>query len=187
MSKVNNFTVLEEKINSDIEFCENGVKVIYKSDKKLNEEIDSIKEKVKCKYGKAEISNNNITIKSKDEKIQIDLYEKSNCTSVEMVIINNKKEKNMEDLMKELTELEGNKAKDVQYFSYLKGIINNKEDGLNLIKKTRELKEVNTLNVRNGYVGTAVLYNKERVNFAVSTYNTGTYLIIGTPIIFTTY
>ena len=100
VNKLSNFTNLEEKINSHIEFCENGVKVIYKSDKDLNQEMDSIKQKLKCRYGKAESSNNNITIESNDKKIQIDLYEKSNYTSVEMVIINNKKEKNIKNLMK---------------------------------------------------------------------------------------
>ena len=40
--------------------------------------------------------------------------------------------------------------------------------------------------VDNGYTGTAK-YKNEKINFAINNYDTGSYIIIGTPIIFTTY
>ena len=89
--------------------------------------------------------------------------------------------------MKELTELQTKCAKDIRYFQYIKGKINNKNITIDKIKKIQEMKNINTLDIHNGYVGTANLYNGERVNFSVCTYNTGSYLVIGTPVIFTTY
>ena len=52
---------------------------------------------------------------------------------------------------------------------------------------SQNIKDINALDIHNGYVGTAKLQDGERVNFAVSNYDKGTYLVIGTPIIFSTY
>ena len=48
------------------------------------------------------------------------------------------------------------------------------------------LKGVRTININNGYTGIAK-YKNEKINFAINNYNTGSYLTIGTPIIFTKY
>ena len=69
----------------------------------------------------------------------------------------------------------------MRYFEYYKGRINS----LNDIEKL-ELEE-NLIQVHNGYVGKSTLKSGERISYAIMKYNTGLYVIIGTPIIFTTY
>jgi hypothetical protein len=49
------------------------------------------------------------------------------------------------------------------------------------------IRKINILKINNGYTGTGYLSNGEKINFALVKYNTGSYIIIGTPIIFTTY
>ena len=43
------------------------------------------------------------------------------------------------------------------------------------------------INIENGKVGRAFLKDNTRVNLGYVKYNTGEYIIIGTPVIFVTY
>jgi hypothetical protein len=46
---------------------------------------------------------------------------------------------------------------------------------------------MNILDINNGYAGTGCLGNGNKINFALIKYDTGSHIIIGTPIIFATY
>ena len=70
--------------------------------------------------------------------------------------------------------------------SELIAIISNIEETLKDVKNNENLKGVQTININNGYAGIAK-YKNEKINFAINNYDTGSYLVIGTPIIFTTY
>ncbi|WP_294350724.1 hypothetical protein [uncultured Clostridium sp.] len=181
---------IEEKIYDICFFENNGVKVRYSSDKEVDKEKSMIIEKIKEQdIGNIiEESYNELHIRTSiNEDLNIKIYKDLDKTIVEEEIINYSSEKKISKLMKELTELQTKYAKDIRYFQYIKGKINNKNTAIDKIKKIQEMKNINTLDIHNGYVGTANLYNGERVNFSVCTYNTGSYLVIGTPVIFTTY
>lgn len=181
---------IEEKIYDICSFENNGVKVRYSSDKDVDKEKSMIIEKIKEQdIGYIiEESYNELHIRTSiNEDLNIKIYKDLDKTIVEEEIINYSSEKKISKLMKELTELQTKYAKDIRYFQYIKGKINNKNTAIDKIKKIQEMKNINTLDIHNGYVGTANLYNGERVNFSVCTYNTGSYLFIGTPVIFTTY
>ena len=181
---------IEEKIYDIWSFENNGVKVRYSSDKDVDKEKSMIIEKIKEQdIGYIiEESYNELHIRTSiNEDLNIKIYKDLDKTIVEEEIINYSSEKKISKLMKELTELQTKYAKDIRYFQYIKGKINNKNTAIDKIKKIQEMKNINTLDIHNGYVGTANLYNGERVNFSVCTYNTGSYLFIGTPVIFTTY
>ena len=80
-----------------------------------------------------------------------------------------------------LKKLENNKTKSVKYFEYYKGkllYINSLKD-INLNDKL--------LKIHNGYVGKEKLSNNREFSYGIIEYNTGIYIIIGTPTIFTTY
>ena len=49
------------------------------------------------------------------------------------------------------------------------------------------IQKTNLLKINNGYTGTGYLSNGDKINFALIRYNTGSHIIIGTPIIFATY
>ena len=182
--------LIEKKIYDICSFANNGVKVRYISDKDVDKEKSMIVEKIKEQDigNVTEESYNELHIRTSiNEDINIKIYKDLEETIVEEEIINYSSEKKISKLMKELTELQTKCAKDIRYFQYIKGKINNKNITIDKIKKIQEMKNINTLDIHNGYVGTANLYNGERVNFSVCTYNTGSYLVIGTPVIFTTY
>ena len=80
-----------------------------------------------------------------------------------------------------------NNSNELKYFKYIKGKINNEKNILECINEEKIIKNLKILDIHNGYVGTAYLDNGEKVKIAYSNYNTGSYFIIGSPIIFTTY
>ena len=182
-------TEIEGQVREISSFVENGVKVEYKTS--IDDEIvlSELKSNMLKLFSERDITwdEGQITVIDNNINIQANIYVEDNNTLVEIKIINYDKENTISKLMKELAELQGKNAEDIRYFQYIKGKINYKDEILDIINNRLEMKNINTLDVHNGYVGTANLYNGERVNFAVSCYDTGSYLIIGTPIIFATY
>lgn len=184
-----NFKNLEVEVNNISSFYENGVKLQYKSEKSEEAIFKSLKEIAKRNYDNKniELLDGEIVVIEGNIKLNINIWKDHNETNVEVVAINRDESIDTEKLKKILNKFEENECKEVQYFKYLKGNINNIKEGLNLLQNTSEAKNVNTLQVHNGYISTASLKSGERVNIALSSYNSGTYLIIGTPIIFATY
>lgn len=169
-------------------FCENGVKCSYSINGKAENEINRIN-LLLLKYkdlNDIKITNNYLEAKTEDEEISIYTYNEKFGCKVEIKIVNYEKENNINKLMKELIELQNNNGNDKKYFSYIKSRINNIEETLKDVKNNKNLKDVRTININNGYTGIAK-YKNEKINFAINNYDTGSYLVIGTPIIFTTY
>ena len=169
-------------------FCENGVKCNYVINGKAENEINRIKLLI-LKYEDLNIiniTNNYLEAKTEDEEISIYTYNEKFGCKVEIKIVNYDKENNINKLIKELIELKNNNGNDIRYFSYIKSKVSNIEETLKYVENNKNLKGVRTININNGYTGIAK-YKNEKINFAINNYNTGSYLTIGTPIIFTTY
>lgn len=189
LSKEMAATEIEGQVRDISSFVENGVKIEYRTS--IEDEIvfNELKSKMIKLFSEKELTLDyrEIKVNNNHKNICINIYEENNTTFVEIKIINYDKENTILELMKELAELQGKNIEDIRYFQYIKGRINNKDEVRNIINNMLEMKNINTLNIHNGYVGTAIFHNGERVNFVVSSYDTGSYLIIGTPIIFATY
>lgn len=182
------FYQLLNEVQSYISFEENGVKVEYESNQSEEDELEDIKNILnKYKFEEYVLNKDEISIKTNSELIVASVFKNSSTTLVEIKIINYDNEKSISNLMKELTELQTNNPQEAKYFQFFKGKINNKENTIDNLSETRKLKNVETLEIHDGYVGKAILNDGQRVNFVASSYNTGSYFIIGTPIIFTTY
>lgn len=169
-------------------FCENGVKCNYVINEKAENEINRIKLLI-LKYknlNNIKSTNNYLEAKTEDEEISIYTYNEKFGCKVEIKIVNYDKENNINKLIKELIELKNNNGNDIRYFSYIKSKVSNIEETLKYVENNKNLKGVRTININNGYTGIAK-YKNEKINFAINNYNTGSYLTIGTPIIFTTY
>ena len=168
--------------------CENGVKCNYVINEKAENEINRIKLLI-LKYknlNNIKSTNNYLEAKTEDEEISIYTYNEKFGCKVEIKIVNYDKENNINKLIKELIELKNNNGNDIRYFSYIKSKVSNIEETLKYVENNKNLKGVRTININNGYTGIAK-YKNEKINFAINNYNTGSYLTIGTPIIFTTY
>lgn len=183
------FANLEDEVNDISQFCENGIKIEWQSENSVKNELNRLNEIIKNNYNNnsIQILDEEIIVKTNDINLQVRAFEDSSNTKVEIIAINKNSSISTDELMNKLNKYENDDCSKVRYFKYLKGEINNIGEGLNLLESTSEAKNVNTLEVHNGYISTANLKSGERVNISLSSYTSGTYVIIGTPIIFATY
>ncbi len=182
------FYLDEESIIEYNFFCENGVKCNYTTCEKAEKEINRIKSLI-IKYKNLDYiktSKNYLEAKGDNKEIYIYTYNNKIGCKVEIKIVNYEKRNNVNKLINNLIKLQNSAAKNIRYFSYIKGKVSNIEETLKEIKNNKDLKDIKTVNINNGYTGTAK-YKNEKINFAINNYDTGSYIIIGTPIIFTTY
>lgn len=178
---MNDYRRVESVVMNETIFSENGVKIQYNIKSDIKDEVQRIKNiYAKEYYIEDSQDSNHFYIKGIND-IEIRVWREDDRVFVEGIIINCKKENSTVDLKKELQKLQCNEMSSLKYFEYYKGKLNSLNDIKNL-----ELEE-NLIQVHNGYVGKSTIKSGERISYAIMKYNTGIYIIIGTPIIFTTY
>ena len=92
--------------------------------------------------------------------------------------------------MKRILQKVGNqKSENRQYFFYYEGKEKDQNNGYSIDKLANEnnIQKTNLLRISNGDTGTGYLSNGDKINFSIIRYNTGSNIIIGSPIIFATY
>lgn len=183
-----NFHCIERELLQYTSFVENGIKLQYTLKDKMNNEINRIYNIL--------LQDNELEVQKKDNRIyankmnlqyDINLFLQDNLLNVEIVIINknNKIDTNM--LKKIIAQFKSNNLIEERYFFIVKGKISEevKLDKSMLINK--EIEDTYKININNGVVYKFKFSNNEIINTSIVTYDTGKYVIIGTPIIFITY
>lgn len=181
------FNLLEEKLTKNNEFIENGVRVHYELPKDLNE-YENIKNILLLELGN-NLNEKEDSISYADETIKIfaSFFYSKDTSFIQIDFINTKKESTTNEIQNKIEKMINRKAKKIKYFSYIKLKI--KEDNKNYNNEiiNNNLKDKEMINIENGKVGRAFLKDNTRVNLGYVKYNTGEYMIIGTPVIFVTY
>lgn len=177
------FYQLENFLINKTEFNENGVKLQYNIESNKAYELNRILGLMSDKYKIENINNKYHFYLKSNNIIEIKIWEEDNITFVESFIINKNKCMSTEDLKRELDNILSSKVRNKRYFKYYKGEISNTDNfDIDNIELKKEL-----LKIENGYVGKETLKNGEKLSYGIMKYNTGVYLVIGTPVIFTTY
>ncbi|MGL4873427.1 MAG: hypothetical protein ACRC30_02090 [Clostridium sp.] len=173
---------LEEKVSNITEFDSNGVRFEYISSKSLEEEKKRIKEVYEKSY---KISEEKNSLKLIGEiLIEVNLHKGKDKTYVNLTINNEKESNNSLKLENEILKIDNKEIRDKKLFNFYKGKVleKNKESLLKEVEKNKN----NNLQIENGYTWKGMV-GKKTVNFGLINYDTGLHLIIGTPVIFTTY
>lgn len=177
------FYQLENFLINKTEFNENGVKLQYNIESNKDYELNRILGLMSDKYKIENINNKYHFYLKSNNTIEIKIWEEDNITFVESFIINKNKCMSTEELKRELDNILSSKVRNKRYFKYYKGEISNTDNfDIDNIELKKEL-----LKIENGYVGKETLKNGEKLSYGIMKYNTGVYLVIGTPVIFTTY
>lgn len=187
----NSFDNVETITMQKSEFKENGVKLQYKTKDTIEKENESVKKYLMYNISSdySEIVKNQIECSNTDFNVSVKLWSDDIYTYVEITLINNNPKYKTLNLKSILKKMENENLKDIQYFAYYEGKVqefNHKQLISQLINEAN-MQKVNILDINNGCTGTGYLNNGDKVNFAQTDYNTGSYIIIGTPIIFATY
>lgn len=183
------FINIEKSIATDYEFVENSVKLEYTTTISVEDEYRRIFDLL-SKDSRLEVGQEGNYITAKMEKMEynIHVYTSYDNTRVEMIAVNKKKDTSIEDIKQILQKFRYDNYLDERYFSYVKGRLKTDKESLSSnIKKELKIDTLNTLEIDNGIITKAVMRDDKTVNIGQISYDTGSYLIIGTPMIFTTY
>lgn len=194
----------ESKIYSNIftnfsSIEENGVKLQYDTKNNIMQEVKKISNIYNVELIDSEFKQNeesyyyNKSIQDKNNIITISASNEGQDTHIEVEIIEKTKNVNTKELVKKIDKLVDDTFTKPQYFSYVKGKLNSQKE---INKINEELKEklinngaqkVNSIPINSGITGVASNNTDLNLNYSISEYSGGKYLIVGTPTIFTTY
>ena len=178
---------MEDILIENYDFVQNGVKLEYIINTSINEEKDRIIELLK-KDSKSNIDivNNNIVCSDDALTYNISLID-GDKTKVEIIIINNSEGFKSTDLRQAVEEVKSNKCIDERIYYFSKVKINEEKNILPFILDGINEDTIEEAEISNGKVLKAEFIDGSKINLGQINYDTGKYMIIGTPIIFVTY
>ncbi|MCX0401064.1 hypothetical protein [Clostridium perfringens] len=191
---------LDNKVYSKVEeeICnieEYGMKIEYITDESIKDQFNNISDYIKIEdFDSIVEKENEIYLNTSKEKFNLDinLIEENSKSRVQIVIVS--KNRIYFNNIKEYFQVIHNKnMKNIKYYTYIKGNIreNNNIDEIEekLIKSIgkSKVKEIKRINLEKGTTGIINLKSDYQFNYSIMTYEEDRKLILGTPIIFTTY
>lgn len=185
----NSFSNMEFSLINKSEFIENGCKIQYKTKNSIYSERNRVKDYIidKCSVNYKTVEKSKIEFLNDYMQIETDLWNDDEYTYVAITIINNNTDYKTDKLINILKGLENESFIEVEYYKYYKGRLACDKEEQYVKDIVNSIYNVDVIRINNGYTGNGYCNYGEKINFAISNYNTGTYIIIGTPIIFTTY
>ena len=191
---------LDNKVYSKVEeeICnieEYGMKIEYITDESIKDQFNNISDYIKIEdFDSIVEKENEIYLNTSKEQFNLDinLIEENSKSRIQIVIVS----KNRIDFnnIKEYFQVIHNKnMKNIKYYTYIKGNIreNNNIDEIEekLIKSIgkSKVKKNKRINLEKGTTGIINLKSDYQFNYSIMTYEEDRKLILGTPIIFTTY
>lgn len=191
---------------TDSKTLEYGVKVTFETDKDGQTVCNNLLNDIGMREdSKINVFNKGVTycieFDHNDVSGYIESAENGKQNSIVINIIKKDNKNELNDLKKVLENAVGVNNKNIKYFQYLKAKVPNtnlKETNNKVLKILKEDKaeNIDTVPIESGYSTVAytkqyetIKYNNKfmDINYSVCRYKSGNYIIIGTPIITTTY
>lgn len=185
---LDSFNLLTTDLIEINNFIENGVRVEYSAKKNINKEYDFIKNKFIETFGEnIKLTNNSIEYNDDLKEVKAVFWSKNDTSYIRIDYFNNNENIEVLEIRNILAEIINIKKEKVKYFDFikLKIIEEEKDETKEIIKNYIVDKEF--LEVENGIIGKGILKDNTKINIGYMQYDTGEYLIIGTPVIFVTY
>ncbi|HFD2038483.1 hypothetical protein [Clostridium perfringens] len=185
------FKVEEEICNIE----EYGMKIEYITDENIKDQFNNISDYIKIEdFDSIVEKENEIYLNTSKEQFNLDinLIEENSKSRVKIVIIS-KNRIYFNDIKEYFQVIHNKNMKNIKYYTYIKGNIreNNNIDEIEekLIKSIgkSKVKKNKRINLEKGTTGIINLKSDYQFNYSIMTYEEDRKLILGTPIIFTTY
>lgn len=191
---------LDNKVYSKVEeeICnieEYGMKIEYITDENIRNQFNNISDYIKIEdFDSIVEKENEIYLNTSKEQFNLDinLIEENSKSRVQIVIVS-KNRIDFNDIKEYFQVIHNKNMKNIKYYTYIKGNIreNNNIDEIEekLIKSIgkSKVKEIKRINLEKGTTGIINLKSDYQFNYSIMTYEEDRKLILGTPIIFTTY
>ena len=183
------FNEVERYVLSEYEFIQNGMKLEYTTKVGIDDELDRIDKIFQSKNDLIVTrSESSISAKSENINYSVNIYNYGRLTKVEVIVINTDKTLSESYLRVLVEEIRSSNFINERYFSFIKGKI--KTEGKNIFEDVENKLKIiinENIDISNGSIAKATMIDGTNLNIGQITYDTGSYLIIGTPIIFVTY
>ncbi|EJT6664382.1 hypothetical protein C4D51_05635 [Clostridium perfringens] len=191
---------LDNKVYSKVEeeICnieEYGMKIEYITDENIRNQFENISDYIKIEdFDSIVEKENEIYLNTSKEQFDLDinLIEENSKSRVQIVIVS-KNRIDFNDIKEYFQVIHNKNMKNIKYYTYIKGNIreNNNIDEIEekLIKSIgkSKVKKNKRINLEKGTTGIINLKSDYQFNYSIMTYEEDRKLILGTPIIFTTY
>ncbi|MDM0686926.1 hypothetical protein QTH43_12820 [Clostridium perfringens] len=191
---------LDNKVYSKVEeeICnieEYGMKIEYITDESIKDQFNNISDYIKIEdFDSIVEKENEIYLNTSKEQFNLDinLIEENSKSRVQIVIVS-KNRIYFNNIKGYFQVIHNKNMKNIKYYTYIKGNIreNNNIDEIEekLIKSIdkSKVKEIKRINLEKGTTGIINLKSDYQFNYSIMTYEEDRKLILGTPIIFTTY
>ena len=191
---------LDNKVYSKVEeeICnieEYGMKIEYITDENIKDQFENISGYIKIEDFTSIVEKENeiyLNISKEQFNLDISLIEENSKLRVQVVIVS-KNRIDFNDIKEYFQVIHNKNMKNIKYYTYIKGNIreNNNIDEIEekLIKSIgkSKVKETKRINLEKGTTGIINLKSDYQFNYSIMTYEEDRKLILGTPIIFTTY
>ena len=191
---------LDNKVYSKVEeeICnieEYGMKIEYITDENIKDQFNNISDYIKIEdFDSIVEKENEIYLNTSKEQFNLDinLIEENSKSRVQIVIVS-KNRIDFNDIKEYFQVIHNKNMKNIKYYTYIKGNIreNNNIDEIEekLIESIdkSKIKEKQRINLEKGTTGIINLKSDYQFNYSIMTYEEDRKLILGTPIIFTTY
>ena len=191
---------LDKKVYSKVEeeICnieEYGMKIEYITDENIKDQFNNISDYIKIEdFNSIVEKENEIYLNTSKEQfnLYINLIKENSKSRVQMVIVSRNRI-NFKEIKEYFQVIHNKNMKNIKYYTYIKGNIreNNNIDEIEekLIKSIgkSKVKEIKRINLEKGTTGIINLKSDYQFNYSIMTYEEDRKLILGTPIIFTTY
>ena len=182
------FNIIEKYFLEECDFIQNGLKVEYTTRESRVNEYQRILEALFKDNLYVKEEKNSISAYSENINYSVKFVQDNEILKVEIVILNTDKTVNKINLEKLVKNIKSSETIDERYFSFIKGkISNDSNDIFNKIEENLYEDSIKVAEINNGYSIKATMKDNEMINIGKVNYDTGSYLIIGTPIIFITY
>ena len=183
------FNEVERYILNEYEFVNNGVKLEYTIKTDINNELKRINKIFAAKSDVIVTKGENwISVEGENINYSVNMYNYNELIKVEVIVTNNDKTLSESYLKLLVQEIRNSNFIDERYFSFIKGKIKTEDkNAFEDIENKLKIKVNENLDISNGSIAKATMMDGRNINIGQITYDTGSYLIIGTPIIFVTY
>ena len=183
------FNEVERYILNEYQFVNNGIKLEYTIKDDIKNELRRI-DKIFESKSNLTVTKDENEICAEDDNINysVNIYNYNELTKVEVIVINKNKTLSESYLKLLVQEIRNSNFINERYFSFIKGKIKVKDE--NVFEDIENKLKINiseSLDISNGSIAKATMMDGTDINIGQIKYDTGSYLIIGTPIIFVTY
>ena len=173
------FDNYESEMNEKYKFVENGVKLCYKTNNSKEEEKEKILKVINKQYdGYIDIMQDKIVF----DNVIVKFINNLSYLNVEISIVNTNAQSSTKEILSNIKKIK--KTFNWSEYKYFKVKV---DDSDKLKKQFERIIREKFLDISNGYIAQITDKSMQQISIAICKYDTGDFLLMATPVIYTSF